>query len=110
MKTIELTRTNGRPASVTIAYEAGDTFESPSVFSMKTAEVSIENASLITKSQVKLYADALKKCRAVIGGKVDREPGLIACIRLDELNYARLHKEMEALYSAVSSDSAAAVR
>lgn len=112
MKTIELTRTNGTTAQITFAYEAGDAFESPSVFSVKTAEVEIKEASLMTKSDVKLYADALASCAAVAGGRVENESGLIACIRLDEVNYAKLQKEMSSEYeaSAVSEAKTAAVR
>ena len=54
MKTIELTRTNGTMAQITFGYEAGDAFAQPSVLSVKTAEVEIREAALMTKSDVKL--------------------------------------------------------
>lgn len=112
MKTIELTRTNGTMAQITFAYEAGDEFAQPSVFFVKTAEVEIKEAVLMTKSDVKLYADALKECAAVAGGKVENERGLIACIRLDEVNYAKLQKEMKKEYevSAVVEEAKTAAR
>ena len=106
MKTIELTRTNGTMAQITFGYEAGDAFAQPSVLSVKTAEVEIREAALMTKSDVKLYADALSQCAAVIGG-VENEIGLIACIRLDEVNYAKLQKEMKSEYEAVEAVSQA---
>ena len=105
MKTIELTRTNGTMAQITFGYEAGDAFAQPSVLSVKTAEVEIREAALMTKSDVKLYADALSQCAAVIGGRVENETGLIACIRLDEVNYAKLQKEMNSEYEAVETVS-----
>lgn len=107
MKTINLTRTNGTTAQITFGYEANDTLNQPSVLSVKTAEVEIKEAALMTKSDVKLYADALKECAAVIGGKVENEPGLIACIRLDEVNFAKLQKEMKEEYAIEETDSEA---
>jgi hypothetical protein len=107
MKTIELTRTNGTVAQVTFDYKDGDALNSPTLLSVKTAEVEIKKAALMTKSDIKLYADALKECTAVIGGRVENEPGLIACIRLDEINYAKLQKEMKNEYDMEEADSEA---
>jgi hypothetical protein len=96
MKTIELTRTNGTAVQITFGYESGDSLKNPSVFSVKTDEVEIKEASIMRKSDIKLYADALNECMAVAGGKVENEPGLIACIRLDKANYTKLQKAMDA--------------
>lgn len=107
MKTIELARTNGTAAQVTIGYTAGDALENPSVFAVKTPEFELKEATLMTKSDVKLYADCLKECTAVVGGRIFGEPSLIACIRLDEVNFAKLKKEMNSEFEAAAVSSPA---
>ena len=99
MTTMELRRTNGTMAQVAFEYAAADAYEAPSCFTVKTREVEIRNASVMTASDVRLYQEALRDCAAVIGGRVEGERDLIACIRLDEIGYAKLQKEMKSAYA-----------
>lgn len=108
MTTMEIRRTNGTMAQVAFEYAAADTYEAPSLFTVKTREVEIRNASVMTESDVTVYAEALKHCAAVIGGRVEGEKDLIACIRLDEVSYAKLQKEMKAAYEQAEEMVAAA--
>jgi len=110
MKTINLMRTNGSNAQVSIKYNAGDSFSNPSVFSLITPEIKISNAKLMTESDIDLYANALKECTAVVGGSVEGENGIISCIRLDELSAAKLYREMQLAHEAVGETAEAAVR
>ena len=51
MTTMEIRRTNGTMAQVAFEYAAADTYEAPSLFTVKTREVEIRNASVMTRRQ-----------------------------------------------------------
>lgn len=110
MKTIRLMRTNGDQADVSFEYAEGDDFNSPSVFSLKTSEVEISDAKIMTDSDIELYAAALRECEAIIGGNIEGEKGIRACIRLDELSAAKLYREMQVAYEEMNKKGHVAVR
>ncbi len=101
MKTIELTKMNGRKANISI--KAAEYGTGQSIISVSTDAFKIQNAEIVTSSDLKFYSDALKTSAALVAGRIQGDERYLTFVRLDEVNYAKLKKAVaEAEAEAVS--------